>query len=178
MTSRGQRQKGMALVEVLTAIVAGSALIGGLGAVVHRIYRANEVAGQHLEEVVGIARLGEQLRRDAHEAIGERIERAEDASPRLLFDDPTGRQVVYELGPKTVYRTVRAGDQAVAREAFGLGDWRPVDWTEGDSSARRIGLTLEHRDVALADNPVPAVGRRVMLEARIGPARRIPGAQP
>jgi type II secretory pathway pseudopilin PulG len=131
---------GMSLIEVMLAMVIGTAVVTVLGIAVSRMLLSNGVAHQHLQTVATIGRLGEEFRRDAHAASRVALEGPEDAS-RLKLTGTTNQEIVYQLVPGGVERLASQDDQLRRRELFLLPGMRLLGW-KLDEDRREVALAI------------------------------------
>lgn len=68
------KRTAMTLVELLFALFIATAFVGMLAVMMARLLASENSSTRHLEGMVSLAQLGEQLRRDAHAASDARIE--------------------------------------------------------------------------------------------------------
>lgn len=135
-----RRRSAMTLVELLIAMFVATALLGTLAAVVSRILRSDTSGTAHLETMVRLSQLGEQLRRDGHDARDVRVE-APDGQPRVLRLAATdGRTIRYTVDDHGVDRAVSHADQIVSRDRFQLPAVRCLAWHDEIAASRRVSL--------------------------------------
>lgn len=132
-------RRGMTLLAVLLAIVVATAVLGVLGAAVSQVIVADQATHEHLQTVVTLGRLGEQFRRDAHQARQVVIEEAQDQPQRLILTGQDDATIEYEITPAGLRRVAQTRDEAAQRETYLLPGMTFLGWKEDDA----------HRELAL-----------------------------
>lgn len=136
------KRTAMTLVELLFALFIATAFVGMLAVMMARLLASENSSTRHLEGMVSLAQLGEQLRRDAHAASGARIEPL-DSQPRVLsLELASGRTVQYTLDDRGVERLEKQADQVVSRERFTLAEMRCLSWQDDIALSRRVSLVV------------------------------------
>lgn len=132
---------GIALVEVMLAIVIATALVSALGITVARMLRSNHAAQEHLQTVTNLGRFGEQFRRDAHSASNVLINELENDDRQLVLNHGDDRTIIYQIIPGGIERTQSEGDQLRQRERFLLPGMRPLAWNF-EADRQQVALSI------------------------------------
>ena len=114
------RSAGLGLVDVLVAIVVGTALMGVPMATMSRVISSNSTASDHLQSTVVLAQLSEQFRRDVHAAIEVRADQATGPAQTFIFQLSPAERVEYEVSDGALRRTLFSADQVRHREVYVL----------------------------------------------------------
>ena len=133
------RRAGLTLIEAMLAMVIATGLVVVLSIAVSRLFRANQVAQEHVQTVTTLGRLGEQFRRDAHAASGVMVE-AQGAN-QLQISENDGPRIVYQIIPGGVERTSSEGEKVVQRETYLLPGMQPLAW-EHAKEDRHLSLHI------------------------------------
>jgi hypothetical protein len=139
----------------------------------HRVLMANSAAGEHLEGVVALARLGEQFRRDVHAASAAKIEKDGDQFRKLELDDSSGGQIEYEICPEGLRRTVLRSAQPQARELFVLAGMKVQGWNEDAATTGELAMRISRLARRGADETT--TGRPFSIAAAVGRDRTLGG---
>ncbi|HEY2894218.1 MAG TPA: prepilin-type N-terminal cleavage/methylation domain-containing protein [Pirellulales bacterium] len=158
-------RRGSTLVEVLIAMLLGSAALGLLTTTMAAVLRRSDSAGNHLEAMSGLARLGEQFRRDVHQASSARAVSEMNKPGSLMLEGTGGVSVVYRECPGGVLRESVRDKVVTARERFGLPGLEVAHWQAGTSSGEQVALELD-REAALGTSS--AAQGRFTISANLG----------
>jgi type II secretory pathway pseudopilin PulG len=150
-----KRRRGMTLVELMLAMFVATAVVGMLAAIVSRIMMANAAGRDHLQTVVALARLGEQFRRDVHEARGASVVPSDGPASRLKLDAGANRAIEYEITPAGLARRVLIADKVQKRDLFILPGMKCLDWKIEDGG-RLVSLEIGRLDRPTSDAAVVA----------------------
>ncbi len=131
---------GMTLIEMMLAMVIGTAVMTVLAVTASRMLLSNDVAHQHLQTITTLGRIGEDFRGDVHAASQVAIAGSENAQ-QLTLTGETDRKVVYQFVSGGVERLVSQNDQLRGRELFQLPGMRPLGWNL-DETRREVTLEI------------------------------------
>ncbi len=132
---------GIALVEVMLAIVIATALVSALGISVARMLQSNRAAQEHLQTVTNLGRFGEQFRRDAHTASNVLINELETDERQLVLNHGDNHTIIYQIIPGGIERTQGEGDKVRRRERFLLPGMRPLAWNL-EADRQQVALSI------------------------------------
>jgi type II secretory pathway pseudopilin PulG len=158
-------RRGSTLVEVLIAMLLGSTALGLLTTTMAAVLRRADSAGNHLDAMSGLARLGEQFRRDVHQASSARTVREMDEPGYLMLERPGGVSVAYRECPAGVLRESVRDKVVTARERFGLPGLEVAHWKAGTSPGEQVVLEMD-REAALGTSS--AAQGRFTISANLG----------
>jgi len=147
-----KHRRGFTLVEVLVAMLLGSAALGLLTTTMAAVLRRADSAGNHLDAMTGLARLAEQLRRDVHQASSARAVSEIRKPDFLKLEGPDGISVAYRECPGGVLRESSRDETVTARERFALPGIEVAHWTAATSPGEHVVLELD-REAALGTSP-------------------------
>lgn len=160
----------MTLVELLFAMFVATILTGTLAVVMFRVLSSEDSTARHLETIVALSQLGEQLRSDAHAASDARVEPL-DGQPRVLhLDLPDGKTVQYTIDDCGADRLAERAGQVVSRERFTLAEMRCLAWQDEIASSRRVSLVIG-RLARQGDDPT-AVKSKFTIAGSLPPAAK------
>lgn len=160
-----RHRRGFTLVEVLIAMLLGSAALGLLTTTMAAVLRRADSAGNHLEAMTGLARLAEQLRRDVHQASSARAVTEMHKPDVLKLQRPDGVSLAYRECPGGVLRESIRDEMVTARERFALPGLEVAHWTAAASPGEQVVLELD-RDAALGTGP--GAQGRFTISANLG----------
>jgi prepilin-type N-terminal cleavage/methylation domain-containing protein len=142
MTQPKTRRTGMTLIEVATAMAIGVVLLGLAVTMLARVIAANATAGEHLEGIVVLDRLGEQFRRDVHASASAKVGNGAAAPERISLTACDGSQVEYEIASSGLRRTKNAPGQPPSREVFVLPGMKVLPWKENTDANGEVSLWI------------------------------------
>jgi len=131
---------GMTLIEVMLAMVIGTAVMTVLAVTASRMLLSNDVAHQHVQTITALGRLGEDFRHDAHAASQVTLSGSGDAQ-QLTLTSEMDHKVIYQFVSGGVERMVSRNDQLRGRELFQLPGMRPLGWNL-DEDRREVALKI------------------------------------
>jgi len=162
-----RNRTALTLIELLFALFMATAFIGMLAVAMSRLLASENSSTRHLESIVSLSQLGEQLRRDVHSASNARVEQL-DGQPRALHLELADNETVqYTIDDRGAERVARHADQIVSRERFMLAEMRCLAWQDEIAAARRVSLVIG-RLARQGDDPA-AVKSKFAIAAALPP---------
>ncbi|HTM53671.1 MAG TPA: prepilin-type N-terminal cleavage/methylation domain-containing protein [Pirellulales bacterium] len=137
--------RGFTLVEVLIAMLLGSAALGLLTTTMGAVLRRADSAGNHLEAMTGLARLAEQLRRDVHQASSAQAVSEMHKPDFLKLEGPGGVSLAYHECPGGVLRESVRDEVITARERFALPGLEVAHWKAATVPGEQVVLELDRQ---------------------------------
>jgi prepilin-type N-terminal cleavage/methylation domain-containing protein len=169
-----RRTSGFTLIELLVALAMGTALMGTLAAVVSRVLVANAAAGEHLEGIVALGRLGEQFRSDVHAASAANLEKESGQIRRLRLEGPDGERVEYEIVETGLRRAASRSGEVKSREMFVLAGMKVLGWNEDFQTTGAVSLLVGRLARRGDDNA--AIRNQFSVAASLGRDQRLKGS--
>lgn len=159
-TNRG----GWSLVELLVVLPLMTLLLSTSAMLLTAVFRSQRSLSSDIQVQISRARLGVQLRSDAHAAANVNCDTPQSCGFTLEGDET----VHYEIREAALYRELRRGDSVLEREIFPLTGLRAEFSLDKSWELPLVRLSLE-------SNPEPrkysAVARSSLLEAAVGSGR-------
>jgi hypothetical protein len=165
----------MTLVEVMLAMFVATAVVAMLGAIVSRVVAANARSREHLQTVVTLGRLGEQLRRDVHAAHRASVLESKDGPSRLKLETDAERTIEYEIASSGLVRLASTAEKTDQRERFALPGMKFLGWSI-DEGGRQVSLSIGRLDRPESD--AATVAGRFSLVASLATAELASEASP
>jgi prepilin-type N-terminal cleavage/methylation domain-containing protein len=167
-------RRAFTLVEVMIAMLLGSAALGLLTTTMAAVLRRTDSAANHLDAMTGLARLGEQLRDDVHSASSARAVSGVGKPGSLVLEKSGGVSVTYRDCPGGVLRESIRDKVVTARERFGLPGLEGAHWQAANSPGEQVVLELAR---AAPSGTGPTGQGRFTVTANLG-SNRSPGGSP
>ena len=133
---------GYTLLEVMIAMMLGSVVLSLLAATMARVLGGSQLAQDHLQGSLAVARLAEQFRDDVHATRGVRGERADGRPTSLVLELRDGVSVTYSIDPSGLLRAASVGETPRSRELFFLPGMKVLDWNDDSASSRRVSIDI------------------------------------
>lgn len=115
-------RRGYLLIEMLIVLTVGSVLMGVAVGVLHLLLRTEQTGRNRAPQATIVARLAEQFRNDANDAVRQ----VSDAGKsQWQFVLPDNRVVTYQTQSNAVEWSESAVEKTVRRESYVL----PSDWS-------------------------------------------------
>lgn len=155
------KRRGTSLLEITVAIALLAVFISASGALLTTLFRMQRSMSAALQEQTIRARLGVQLRADAHAAASATC----DDEQSCELAQAAGKTIRYRVAEKAIHREVRNGDVVEHREEYSLTHSR---------AAFSVDSSLELPLLQLRVEPVSNPGkysipqRPLLLEAAVG----------
>ncbi len=160
---------GMSLIELMVVMAIGAMILGAAMAMLLRAVSLQTTAIDHYAGTVALARLGQELRGDAH-AARTITATAEGEAARLTFELLSGRRAEYEIVPAGIRRVVSGGSKPMLNDLYVLRGTQALK-LRAEDDGRSASVVLARVE------PVPGheavIGSPFEITAVI-PARRDP----
>jgi len=157
----GAYRRGSSLVELMTVIAIGSTMMATAIGLIGAAFRAESAGRKHLAQSASLARLAEQFRGDAAQAVHAESDPAAATGPLLRFHLPGSGTVEYQADKGHGIRRTRVAGEDRSREAFYC-----------DGVARFNLADREPWQVATLWIEQRTAGGRYRIEALVGRDRR------
>jgi prepilin-type N-terminal cleavage/methylation domain-containing protein len=133
------------LVELLVVLTITSLVLTSVAVALTSLFRAEGNIRDRVNRAEIHARLGFQLRSDAHRASAVAPLPGENAPHGFVLSGPDGLRVEYRTGAERVVRTVSRGDQIAHRDSFRLADQRRAEYEiTGPPDRLLVSILIRH----------------------------------
>ncbi len=141
-------RRGMTLVELTTAMAIGTVLLGLAVTLLARVIEANATAGEHLEGIVVLDRLGEQFRRDVQASASAHIGGPTASLQCVWLIACDGSKVQYDISASGLRRTKTVAGLPTHRDSFALPGMKALAFEHNADANGEVSLRIarvEHR---------------------------------
>jgi prepilin-type N-terminal cleavage/methylation domain-containing protein len=159
-------RRAFTLIETLVVMTVGSVVLAIAIGMLHLLLRAENTGRDRVSHATVSARLAEQFRNDAAEAL-RTIPTPDHAASQCQFALPDGREVAYRVLPNEVQRDERAAGKTVRQESYMLPEDRVAVFGM-ESSAKPVRASL----VITGDGTRLPAGRELRIVAVVGKDHR------
>jgi hypothetical protein len=135
------RRPAITLIEMQVVITLMAVLLGLTGMCLHSMHRAQARFEGNVQRRAGLDRLSIGLRTDAHAATAARLQ-ADPAGGILLLTTAEDAEIVYQVEPGQVNRTLRQGEVVLHHDTYRLPGVAGGEWELSDDQPSFLTLEL------------------------------------
>ncbi len=167
--SKQHSRCGTTLLEMLTVMMMGSVVLGGVAVFLSGMWRSRQAAEGYDSMLNSIVRVASQFRDDVHQATSVELPTGDAQSRTARFTAvlPGERKVEYRAEAGGITRIVRIGQQVKHRESYVLPINATARWEVVSSGGNVIGSLLINRPLQV-NSAEPSESRTMRIDAVAG----------
>lgn len=165
------RRRGASLIELMVVIVLASSVMLLTATLLHRLFRAENLATRSAVTDANIGRLARQFRNDVHQATS--VKRLDDADkkPGLELKVDSNQTISYTAGDHRVDREVIGPEGVASRETYRLPDCR-ISFPIQETNLLMLQIDRPHTTLTPSQQ-VTRKSRGIAIEAEPGRYERL-----